>query len=180
MVLPFEVLHTTAGTIRLIANTLEGPSLVCRSPLVQIPSNNNHVPNIHERLNMLAQAPELGLVFVATQAGRVAILGLMQGTITNVQEKAFRLEAFLPLKSQEEQGLRPNVPLLGLAIGPIQTRAMDSAEAGGQHQNIHGRREQLTKRLRLMMTYYDRTVMSYEISRTDSASYEVKNELLAL
>ncbi|KAI9779494.1 MAG: hypothetical protein M1835_004681 [Candelina submexicana] len=181
---PFGVLHTTAGSIRLMENTQKGPSLICRSPLIQIPLHPIHPHYGCERMNMLAQAPELGLVFVATQSGRVAILSLTQGRAPQVLEKAFRIEAFLPLRSQEEQGLRPNTPLLGFATGPVQTRAMESAEdgsvAGGTDGTTYGGQEESAKRIRLMLTYQDRTVMSYEISRTDSASYVTKSELLVL
>ncbi|KAI9711895.1 MAG: hypothetical protein M1812_007049 [Candelaria pacifica] len=179
---PFGLLHTSAGSIRLIEHTDKGPSLICRSPLVQVKIDQIH--HGYERLNMLSQAPELGLVFVATQSGRVAILSLTQGRTLKAQEMAFRIEAFLPLRSQEEQGLRPNTPLLGFAIGPVQTRAMESAaenhNLANGHRSKYGGRGETTNKIRLMMTYRDRTVMSYEVSRTDSASHKTDHDLLVL
>jgi hypothetical protein len=62
----------------------------------------------------------------------------------------FRLDMILPRKKEEEEGLRPNLPLYGLAVAPLQ------ASSG---------RASRGRRWRLILHYYDHTVLSYELSR---------------
>ena len=124
-------------------------------------------PSIHhlrkfERLNMVHQIPDLGVIVVGNQIGRVALLTLTRWRPSeNDQRKhpafhngtnhfGFRVSNVLPLQSQESRSLRPMTPLLGVAVGPVQ----------GQSTTNLGPR-----RYRLLMTYYDHTILSYEILR---------------
>lgn len=68
----------------------------------------------------------------------------------------FRLDLILPGKKQEDEGMKPNLPLFGLAVGPLQTKK-GIGRAGSW---------------RLVLHYYDHTVLSYELSRD-----ELTNEL---
>lgn len=117
---------------------------------------------------MVLQIPELGVVAVGNQAGRVGLL-----TMTRWQqsvESGFKIEFILPFHSQEAQGFRPERPLLGIAIGPIQgheTRpdngsALETTDATATRSRIATKS---SRRFRLMMLYYDHTLLSYEISR---------------
>lgn len=111
---------------------------------------------------MIHQIPELGAVAVGNQIGRVALLTLTKwpaieedrGKIpvsADIEDyAAFKISAILPLQSQVDGNLRPEEPLLGMAIGPIQGQC----NSGGE-----------LKRYRLFMTYHDHTILSYEISR---------------
>ena len=90
---------------------------------------------------------------------------------------SFRLEAIIPFSSQEEQGHRPSTHLLGIAAGPIQGReknldgdGFESLEKGGRNR---GRQEkwrgmERQRRYRVMLTYFDSTILSYEIGRTQN------------
>ena len=115
---------------------------------------------------MIHQIPELGVIAIGNQIGRVALLTLTRWELTekdrskiyaepDVQEHAaFKISAILPLKSQEEKHVRPEKPLLGMAISPIQGQRKMASVNGDS-----------TRRYRLLMTYYDHTVLSYEILR---------------
>lgn len=100
-----------------------------------------------DRLNLLAVIPELSLVVAASQVGRAALI-----TLTRLEDDfssqgpvvMFRLDLILPLKVHEDS--RPNVPLAGMAVAPLQGKA---------------------RRWRLLMHYLDQTVLSYELYRKD-------------
>jgi len=119
------------------------------------------------RINMLLQIPDLGLIALGNQTGRVALL-----TTTVLRRRndhvGFRVDWLLPLKSQEDKGQRPESPLLGMAVGPIQGREMTPADeevGGGGGAGEKWRAVESSRRYRLMMVYYDHTVLSYEIWR---------------
>ncbi len=117
---------------------------------------------------MVLQIPELGIVAVGNQAGRVGIL-----TMTRWQsyiESGFKIEFILPFHSQEEQGSRPEKALMGVAIGPIQgheTKPDKGSALETTGAPVTGPRPatRSSRRFRLMMVYYDHTLLSYEISR---------------
>ena len=177
------VIHTSEVDIRFLQNPMEDPTVAFQNPLFQ-----NLPPNLQwlvrfGRLNMLAQIPELGIVAVATQAGRVALLTLTRMASTKLL--AFRLDAILPLHSQEIDGHRPDVPLLGIAIGPIQGRETMVGSGGSDDSLGNGRDEswrgvECSRRYRLMLTYYDHTVLSYELGRSNKATNNFQDLLLAL
>lgn len=115
-----------------------------------------------ERLNMMAQIPDLGLVLIGNQVGRVGVL-----TMTRCQaqcQSGFKIEAILPFKNEEDRGLRPTKPLMGMAVGPVQ--GMERALPGASPR-LWGEGEREARRFRLLMMYCDHTVLSYEISRPE-------------
>ena len=121
-----------------------------------------------ERLNMIHSIDELGLIIVGNQAGRV---GILTSTYWPEEKRyGFRVEAILPFKSQEDKDLRPEAPLLGMAISPIQGRQRRaySPSANTTDQSV-SQPLMPERRFRLIMMYYDHTVLSYEFFRaTDS------------
>ena len=176
--LPFNLLHTTEKDIHLwrniaprsdcrigVFNGLQN-RVICRKAIPN-PSNLRLLQQI-ERLNMVLQIPELGIVAVGNQAGRVGIL-----TMTRWQtyiESGFKIEFILPFQSQEKQGCRPDRALLGIATGPIQgqeTKPDDGGALENREATVIGPRSapRSSRRFRLMMVYYDHTLLSYEISR---------------
>ena len=178
--LPFSLLHTTEMDIHLWRNIAPRSDrkinvssglqsrLICRKAIQQaIPPTLRHLQQL-ERLNMVLQIPELGIVAVGNQAGRVGLL-----TMTRWQhciESGFKIEFILPFNSQEWQGSRPERPLLGIAIGPIQgheTKPDDGSALETSDATTTGPRiaTRSSRRFRLMMLYYDHTLLSYEISR---------------
>lgn len=178
--LPFSLLHTTEMDIHLwrniaplsdrrinVSNGLQS-RVICRKAIQQaIPPNLRLLQQI-ERLNMVLQIPELGIVAVGNQAGRVGILTMTRWQ--SVIESGFKIEFILPFHSQEKQGCRPDMALMGVAVGPIQGHetkpdngsALETPEATVTGPRIATRS---SRRFRLMMVYYDHTLLSYEISR---------------
>lgn len=260
--IPFDLLCTTETEVTLLSDiphfrNLTVPTvipnckaLVCQNALHQDPPPNLPTLRHIERLNMTLQIPELGLVLVGNQSGRVAVLALttlvssssVEGSLTSPgssgsqqssagsssystprrnprsnhafssapseppintppprPEHGFKVEAILPLASQERADKRPDTPLLGMAVAPVQQRLMggDSSGSGGgdsppnmttnSAQRRHTSRPVVTsdtrgarnavghgeveaagsgsRRWRLIMMYYDHTVLTYEIWR---------------
>ena len=174
--LPFSLVHTTETDIHLWRKippdkdpNSEISRVICRKAIQQvIPANLGLLQQI-ERLNMVLQIPELGIVAVGNQAGRVGVL-----TMTRWQtymESGFKIEFILPFHSQEKQGCRPDKALMGIAVGPIQgheTKPDDGSAVEYHEATVKGPRiaTRSSRRFRLMMVYYDHTLLSYEISRT--------------
>lgn len=184
--LPFHILQTSKYDIRLMSQIKYGPfevkgtvcsTVVCQQALRQkIPPRLRH-PSM-ERLNMVLQIPELGIVAIACQAGRVALL-TMTKKVKNDQF-GFRIEWLLPFQTQEEAGKRPDVALLGMAIGPVQGCGKTSGSVTNEPRDSKGLING-TRRFRLMLTYYDHTILSYEIWRAvaDSGS-GIQDRILVL
>lgn len=114
-----------------------------------------------DRMNLVAEIPELGVVLIGSAKGRVAVLSLHR-----LDEKIYsfsddlssrphtytmRLETILPLSEQEAQGERPLDALAGLAVAPVR------GHEGG-----------ISKRWRIILTYRDQTVLGYEIASTEA------------
>ncbi|MCJ1286514.1 hypothetical protein MMC26_005860 [Xylographa opegraphella] len=120
---------------------------------------DQHIPISHSRIHqynrliMSLQIPTLGIVILASPIGRVALLTLTRQGPTN--RCAFRLDWLLPFKSQENRGERPEAALLGIAVGPVQGSGPEP------------------RRWRLMLTYHDYSVLSYEIGRGEGRADEV-------
>lgn len=73
-----------------------------------------------DRLNMMKTVPELGLVLIATQTGRVAVCSLTRRPDGLL---GMRFDWILPTTGQEQRGIRPNLySLLGMAVAPVQGR----------------------------------------------------------
>lgn len=136
-------------------------------------------------MNMIHQIPSLGIVAIASQIGRVALLTLTKlksHTEGKPSLLGFRVEHILPFKSQEDRGERPEVPLLGMAVGPMQghglgDESLDVCELKGSK----GEDEGVDRRFRLLMVYYDHTVLSYEFGRRrGEPGYEVNDRVLVI
>lgn len=126
-------LHCSASNLRLLmAPRAESPHVFCANILKQaLPqvieaSNHAHI----DRLNMLLQIPELGIVVIATQIGRCAVCALTKNEKTGTL--GLRVDWTLPTKMQELKGLRPVGPLLGIAASPVQGRFRSGSPPGSQ------------------------------------------------
>ena len=146
-------------------------AVCCRDALSQnIPPGMTLLRRI-ERLNMTQQIPELGILVVGNQAGRV---GLFQLTYRpDEQRYGFKIETILPLLTQEKHGMRPEAPLLGMAVGPMQgcgEEAHSPSQLEGKWDPRARRRNvaEEGRRYRLLLMYYDHTVLAYEISRNSN------------
>jgi len=116
-----------------------------------------HLRNF-DRLNMLAFIPELSLVVVGSQVGRVALIGLTRmpdGYCGFGPVVMCRIEAILP-ETRHEEKWRPYVQLLGMADSPLQ------GYIGRERGGVGG---EGLRRWRLLLHYFDGTILSYEIGR---------------
>lgn len=173
---PFNLLQTGETDICLFRDILyraDHPNCtrVCSQQTLhqKLPPGLHHLSHI-ERLNMIAQIPELGIVLIGNQAGRVGVLTTTYWQAT--QQAGYKVEHILPFKSQEEKRVRPEEPLMGMAVSPLQgheyrpdpssIRGMTSERASPSGLS---ERRGSSRRFRLLMMYYDHTVLSYEISR---------------
>lgn len=167
--LPFNLLQTDERDIHLFrdirfdADLKRRPpdsshcQVLCHQALNQkMPPGLNYLTQM-ERLNMIAQIAELGVVVVGNQVGRVGILTMTRWEAE--KQSGYKIECILPFCSEERKGLRPRKPLMGMAVAPVQGQEaappQDSPRMG-----VRPRR-----RYRLLMTYCDHTILSYEISR---------------
>ena len=149
---------------RACHSIIEYNAVQCQNALLQkIPPGLDVLKHL-ERINMIHQLPDLNTVAIATQAGRVGLLTLTYWPAE--QRYGFRIEAILPFKSQEDKGFRPSKPLLGMAIGPIQgyERKVHS-QSNIEGEDFSPNSIEIEGRYRLIMLYYDHTVLSYEVSR---------------
>ena len=108
---------------------------------------------------MIVQIPELGVVAIGNQVGRVGILTMTRWEAQ--KQSGYKIECILPFDSEETKGLRPRRPLMGMAVGPIQGQ-----ETALPHESPRVG-VPTPRRFRLLMIYCDHTILSYEISRTD-------------
>lgn len=114
-------LHCSSSNMRLLfAPTSNTPHVFCANVLKQAMPPEFERTNFAsmDRLNMLQQIPELGVVVVASQLGRCAVCTLTRYEKTGIL--GLRVDWTLPFKKQEIKKLRPAIPLLGIATSPIQ------------------------------------------------------------
>ena len=170
--LPFSMLHSSETEISFFHDPLTQPSIIMRDPLHEKLSPDMYWLGRYDRMNMVAQVPELGLVLAASPVGRVALFTLTRRKV--MQLSALRLDWILPLYSQEKNGERPRVPLLGIAVGPIQGRQLattdvDRDSPDGAEQESW-RAVECSRRYRLLLMYCDNSVLSYELARQPGRS----------
>jgi hypothetical protein len=168
--LPFLLFWTSDLDLLLTSPHFDLRATYLRKALEQHPPIEN--PYRLDRLNMVTQIPELGIIVAASQIGRVALITLTRRN-NHKWEYGFRIDSIVPFESQESAGHRPDTQLLGVAVAPIQGQQLkpesildDDTQAGGddQQRSTHSAAP-ASRRYRLMLTYYDMTVLSYEIGR---------------
>lgn len=183
MTLPFDIFTTTEFDIHFLFDVLIeednklpkfSQSVLCKEALHQeIPPILRYILH-YERLNMVIQIPELSVIIVANQIGRVALITTTKNTDAQNQH-GFRIDWILPFRSQEEQNLRSDLPLAGIAASPVQCRDMmpnassiiedDSAEifcSDAYHQYPASAQ---VRRYRLFLFYCDNSILTYEFWR---------------
>jgi len=154
------ILRTYQYDAELIPPSRSMPRTICKRLVKQSASPAPYeVLRPFERLNLLAAIPPLSLVVVASQAGRAALLTLTRPDdqfSVNGPVVTFRVERMLPSNEHQHAGIRPPMPLMGMAVSPVQTDDMTGAK---ERRNA--------KRWRLILHYHDHTVLSYELSRDE-------------
>ncbi|KAB5580835.1 hypothetical protein GE09DRAFT_1255814 [Coniochaeta sp. 2T2.1] len=174
----FSILRATATGVELQSLDPKAASVLCRDVLPHHNHNHRRVtpwdlsPAISERISMYLHVPELGLVVLGSLNGRVALLSLTKpprrhGFGSSLRsrlsgdgikiKRAFRVEAVLPRRQDENKGLRPWCTLHGIAISPVPDhRAKGLAVHAGAWR---------PKVWRLILHYIDHTILMYDISR---------------
>lgn len=170
----FSILRTTRTGVELQSLDPGSASVLCRDVL---PQHNHHqrrptpydlATHLCERISMLHHIPELGLVVLGSLSGRVALLSLTKpperhrfGTRGRTDgcpiPRAFKVEAILPRKSDEENRLRPWVALHGMAV----SRAPQPKPGSLELQKGKGRGDMW----RLILHYMDHTILMYDLTR---------------
>ena len=173
--LPCPILHASVRNVYLLqpsSKQLEQdsafvpPMVGLANPLRQTIHQQIEYLRIFERLNMNAYIQSLGIVVLASQKGRALVLSLTKLTRTahypkemqrQLQDRhksktnfCMRVECILPFEHQEKANQRSCYPLHGIAVGPLQGSEDVKPES---------------RRWRLMMTYQDHSILSYEIGR---------------
>jgi hypothetical protein len=230
----FPLLHCSVSHARLLSAPYANRAhWYCGDLLTQLVPEHlaRRPPYSLERINMIQQIPELGLVIIASQSGRCAVCSTMR--MSRKGPLGLRVDWVLPTTKQEIAGLRPAHALLGIAVGPIQgvlkggdanqeeedafqdgtingtstsfdtdvimsESSQDESEASSDERDAkrlkmsgpplippgrYSRREQrawsksepveawrgvnYSRRYRLMLTYWDWTVLTYEIAREE-------------
>jgi hypothetical protein len=114
-----------------------------------------------DRLSFQTNIPELGILIVGSPKGRVALLSLGQSSWEVRRSKPvffYRLDAILPLKSQEDRGERPECRLAGIAVSPLQGQLARSLDC------------EVPRKWRLLLYYADHSMLSYELDRKSKAT----------
>ncbi|KAL2871351.1 uncharacterized protein BJX67DRAFT_342048 [Aspergillus lucknowensis] len=114
----FPILHFSHTDIRLIPHPFaSNPSVVCGHPLRQPFTHPIASIRGFDRFNMVKYVPEHGIIVAASQKGRAVVITL---TESKAFGRSFRVDWIVPQESQEKYGERPLVPLLGMAVSPMQ------------------------------------------------------------
>lgn len=176
------IFSTSEHNVRLLDAPCLENMVVCHHALHSRPSRVlfGHV----DRLNMISVIPELSMVVVANQIGRVAIFRLTQ----NEAGYMMRLDESLPQEQSDgnlsNDGSQPCAPLLGMAVGPVQGREFggyrnhrenmstireaDPNDASWEWRNSGNKKGvwrslEKRRRYRLILVYSDGSILSYEL-----------------
>lgn len=157
----------------------------------------SHPMEFYNRLNMAVPIPGLSCVVIGSQVGRVGIVRVMKGGIRggkdgkegnggkkenggkkgkngdDVPAATMRLETILPFASQEGRNReRPATGLHGVAVSPMPDW-LPGLEGTSSDEGGDGRRKRGVKRWRVMMQFWDLSVLSYVLS--DKRGLEVED-----
>lgn len=147
------ILRTYQFNVELFSPSRRIPRTICKNIVKQGRSQALGLLGPFDRLCFVKLIAELSLVIIGSQAGQAALITITRHEdfySANGPVTTFRLDRILP---REQDGLRPNSPLMGLATSPLQRRRTADGES--------------TQRWRLFLHFYDHTVLSYELSRGD-------------
>ena len=153
------ILHCTSAHVRLLSSmTASTPHVFCGHMLYQEgpPSHlDGHFAHLN-RMNMIHQIPELGVVVLTSQIGRCAVCTLTRAGEDG--EFGLRVDWVLPFQKQEAEGHRPLIPLLGSAVGPIQGR-LQARKDFATHTGTDAREHSGSSNAQSIRTSFDEDVV---------------------
>ena len=173
---PFAVFQTGKKNALLHLPPFDRPSVICcRNPCDPNRVDMHMEVYSYERLHLTQHIPELSVVITASGSGRAAVFTITrrQPLLTEKEkgtgqlgprkrdEVGMRLDWVLPLASQEDRKERPMEVLVGIATAPLQGLDDDDDGAVGKARGEEKRR------WRLVLTYADHTVLTYELWRRE-------------
>jgi hypothetical protein len=172
------VMHCSKCHVRLIlVPKARSPHFFCANILKQdLPDIDEHRSGFLTRLSMVQTIPELGIVVIGSQLGRVAVCTLTKNMANGAL--GFRVDWILPTKRQEREGQRPGLALLGIAVAPIQGRQRSVPETenagaiGGdwaRDRTIHGVRTTFDHRV--LVLDGNKTRRNFDGSSSDESSH---------
>jgi hypothetical protein len=164
------VFYAGRHSIVLLQRTDAGLPTMCDNILDQSIRFTNHwqgvSSNHFNRLNMLEFIPELSLMLVGSQIGRVALVTITRPTGKSpvVDQASMRVDLVLPFDVSDwpDWKWRPNTGLLGIAVSRMP----------GRDGEVMGRRGGEVPRWRLILHYDDHTILTYAISREEELTAE--------
>ncbi|KAK4672407.1 hypothetical protein QC763_102840 [Podospora pseudopauciseta] len=121
-----------------------------------------------ERIHMMLHVPELFLVVLGSEVGRVALVTLTKSgkVVDGVPlRRGFRVDCVLPRKAEEKKKVRPSCGLVGIAISP---EPVPGPRVKGQLELCPAgmvRRGPVV--YRLILHYADHTILMYDLMRGD-------------
>lgn len=178
--LPFQILHTTEHNIYAFLNQ-GNTRVVCQNALHQIVPPRLRILTTSDRLNMIHQIPELGVVVVGSAVGRVALLTMTKLNRADSALSGFHIDWILPFKSQEDKGVRPEAPLMGIAVSPVQGQANSGEFTDDDGSSPDAGRRLGTRKYRILLVYAEHTILCYEIKRPIyGTGYEVNDRTILL
>ncbi|KAK0747887.1 hypothetical protein B0T21DRAFT_343611 [Apiosordaria backusii] len=169
------LLRTSAADLELVPFDKTARKLAFKHMLTFLPqpgqlgsyqSINTFSQMRSERIHLMLHVPELYLLVLGSEVGRVALVTLTK-TSKSIHgapvRRGFRVDCVLPRKAEEEKRLRPFCALVGMAISP---EPAPGPRAKGQLELCP---PGMTRRgpvvYRLMLHYADHTILMYDIAR---------------
>lgn len=127
------------------------------------------------RLNMSEHIPELNLLIVGSQTGRVAFITLTclrnghrppavghpEWYPQGYWSKGFRVEAIVPRRSEEKLRKKRMWPLHGMAVGPVQS----APEPNANMEKLWREKPGLLKLWKLVLHFRNLDILTYEFTR---------------
>ena len=181
---PFLIFHTGIDVVSLFQPPYSSLSAVCYNPCREHQHQTREVLEFMtplERLSMTQYIPDLGIAIVGSPTGRVAIFTLTRKTVQAEGKRpevtevcAMRLDWVLPFHSQDVENKRPLTVLVGVAVSPLVVPGREFTDGVGSYGS---RARHQSDRWRLILTYADHTVLSYELWRGEKTAVVKSSEL---
>ncbi|KAK0662047.1 CRT10-domain-containing protein [Cercophora samala] len=172
------LLRTSAADLELVPFDRTSRRLAFRHILTFLPPQPGLVPSHQayhsfsqmrsERIHMMLHVPELFLVVLGSEVGRVALVTLTKtGKVVHGAplRRGFRVDCVLPRKGEEQKKVRPWCGLVGIAMSP---EPAPGPRAKGQLELCPAgvvRKGPVV--YRLMLHFADHTILMYDVMRRD-------------
>ncbi|KAK4202450.1 CRT10-domain-containing protein [Triangularia verruculosa] len=170
------IMRTSAADVELVPFDRKARRLTFKHILTFLQPQPGQVPLHHafhtysqmrtERVHLMLHVPELFLVVLGSEVGRVALVTLTK-TSKSVYgapvRRGFRVDCVLPRRAEEQKRMRPFCGLVGMAISP------EPAQGPKTKGQLELCPPGVTRRgpvvYRLILHYADHTILMYDLAR---------------